>query len=508
MIALPKARFLALALCLAVAGGCMEQGSSSSKHLKPLSQATLKELSEKGMRKEDPLLVRIYKEENVLEVWKPTKGGRFAFFKSYDICKWSGDLGPKLKEGDRQAPEGFYTVTPAQMNPNSSYYLSFNLGFPNAYDRSHGRTGSHLMVHGACSSAGCYSMEDEQIAEIYALARDAFRGGQRDFQVQAYPFRMTPANMAKHAGNPNMPFWRRLKEGSDHFEVTGIPPKVDVCGRDYVFNASSADPRRRLEPTAACPALEVPETIKVAVASKQMRDETAYQVALAEIRLQEQQQANGQAVMLASLEEQGSADYEAATPAERALTRVAQSTPAQSTPAQASPAQGSPDQAPAVAFAAANSQDGDGGEAAAAQTGEPVALRTAGASGIPAVATAFSGVWGKLVDITGGLRVLSKEQPDAEPVSVEEAEADPMTTGSVPQDTPAPLPGSKPAGRSADAGDALPRLTPANAFAPIVHNDDPFAIFDLFATVGQVSIPADMVPAQAPVMPQADIGLR
>jgi murein L,D-transpeptidase YafK len=498
MIALPRARFIALALCLALAGGCMEQGSSSSKHLRPLSQATLKELSEKGMRKEDPILVRIYKEENVLEIWKPTKDGRFAHFKSYDICTWSGQLGPKIKEGDKQAPEGFYTVTPAQMNPNSNYYLSFNLGFPNEFDRAHGRTGSHLMVHGACSSAGCYAMEDEQIAEIYALARDSFRGGQREFQVQAFPFRMTPANMARHAGNPNMPFWRRLKEGSDHFEVTGIPPKVGVCGRDYVFNASPVDPGRRLDPTATCPALEVPDAIRVAVASKQMRDETAYQVALAEIRLQEQQMANGQAVMLASLEEQGSADYDAVTPAERASTRIAQASPAQVVAAQ--PA--------AVAFAATGAATAAEAEAAAPTGGEPVAVQPAGAAGLPSVATAFSGVWGKLVDITGGLRVLGKEQPDIEPVAVEEGDADPMTTGSVPGEVPAPLPGSRPADRSAAVDSGLPRLTPANAFAPIVHNDDPFAIFDLFATVGEVSVPADMVAARALPVPQAEIGRR
>ncbi|TCT05879.1 murein L,D-transpeptidase YafK [Tepidamorphus gemmatus] len=498
MMALPRARLLALALCVALAGGCMEQGSSSSKHLRPLSQATLKELSDKGMRKEDPILVRIYKEENVLEIWKPTRDGRFAHFKSYDICTWSGKLGPKIKEGDKQAPEGFYTVTPAQMNPNSNYYLSFNLGFPNEFDRAHGRTGSHLMVHGACSSAGCYAMEDEQIAEIYALARDSFRGGQREFQVQAFPFRMTPANMARHADNPNMPFWRRLKEGSDHFEVTGIPPKVGVCGRDYVFNASPLDPNRRLEPTAACPPLRIPEEIQVAVAAKQMRDETAYQVALAEIRLQQQQTANGQAVMLASLEEQGSADYDAVTPAERASTRIAEASPIRTLSASAETIAAQP---AAVASAATGAAT-----AAESEAVEPVAVQPTGAAGLPAVATAFSGVWGKLVDITGGLRVLGKEQPDPDPAAAETDNADPMTTGSVPGDAPASLPGNRPTGRSAAAETGLPRLIPASAFAPIVHDDDPFAIFDLFATVGAVSVPADMVPAD--VVPQGAVPVR
>ncbi|NNC27627.1 murein L,D-transpeptidase, partial [Salinisphaera sp. USBA-960] len=129
------------------------------------------------------------KEESALEVWKQTRTGKYQLLDEFEICKWSGKLGPKFKEGDRQAPEGFYEITPALMNPNSSYHLAFNLGYPNSYDRSHGRTGSHLMVHGACSSRGCYAMTDEQVQDIYALARDSFKGGQRSFQVQAFPFR-------------------------------------------------------------------------------------------------------------------------------------------------------------------------------------------------------------------------------------------------------------------------------------------------------------------------------
>ena len=122
------------------------------------------------------------------------------------------------------------------MNPNSAYYLSFDTGYPNAFDRDHGRTGSALMVHGTCSSRGCYAMTDEGIAEVYALARDAFGAGQRGFQFQAYPFRMTAQNLAKHRADPNMTFWRNLKEGSDNFEVTHREPKVAVCNGRYAFN--------------------------------------------------------------------------------------------------------------------------------------------------------------------------------------------------------------------------------------------------------------------------------
>ena len=160
--------------------------------------------------------------------------------KTYPICRWSGELGPKIKEGDRQAPEGFYNITPGQMNPNSQYYLSFDLGYPNTYDRSYGRTGSQLMVHGDCSSRGCYSMTDEQISEIYALGRDAFFGGQKSFQVQAYPFRMTAQNLARHRNNPNIAFWKMLKKGNDHFEVCSSSPRSTSAR-----SVTCSTPRRR-----------------------------------------------------------------------------------------------------------------------------------------------------------------------------------------------------------------------------------------------------------------------
>jgi len=222
------------------------------------------------MPKESPILVRIFKEEAELEVWKQDAAGRYALLKTYPICRWSGELGPKIKEGDRQAPEGFYTITPGQMNPNSNWYLSFNLGFPNAYDRANGRTGAFLMVHGDCSSAGCYAMTDEQMGEIYALGREAFFGGQKSFQVQAYPFRMTAANLARHRNNPAMPFWRMIKEGNDIFELTRQEPKVDVCEKRYVFAAESSG---RFDPKGRCPAYTVPDEIASAVSQKQQRDE-------------------------------------------------------------------------------------------------------------------------------------------------------------------------------------------------------------------------------------------
>ena len=238
--------------------------------MQPLSEAMLDELDIRKMAKESPVLIRIFKEESELELWKVDKSGRFALLRTYPICRWSGDLGPKIQEGDRQAPEGFYTITPDLMNPNSHYHLAINTGFPNAFDRANGRSGASLMIHGDCASVGCYAMTDEQITEIYSLAREAFFGGQRSLQIQVYPFRMTPLNMARHRNSPHLAFWKVLKEGYDHFEVTRKEPKVAVCDKHYVFDAQSSG---KFNPVDPCPAYKVPQQIASAVHNKQHRDE-------------------------------------------------------------------------------------------------------------------------------------------------------------------------------------------------------------------------------------------
>jgi murein L,D-transpeptidase YafK len=260
----------AIAGALLLAGCETDSNAPSIRSLQPLTAQMLGEIEQRNMGKESPILVRLYKEESELEVWKEDRTGRFALLKTYPVCRWSGELGPKVKEGDRQAPEGFYTITPSLMNPNSSYYLAINMGFPNAFDRANGRTGAFLMIHGDCSSRGCYAMTDEQIAEIYALARESFFGGQRAFQIQAYPFRMTALNMAKHRNSPHLAFWKMLKQGNDHFEVTRREPKVEVCDKRYVFNAES---NGKFNPAAACPAYKINEELVAAVAEKQQSDD-------------------------------------------------------------------------------------------------------------------------------------------------------------------------------------------------------------------------------------------
>ena len=260
--------FFAASTLLVLAGcqGGLDGLGVDGKAEAPIPTKLVNKMKAYGMRATSPIMMRVFKEENVLEVWKEKDTGRYGLLATYEICKWSGKFGPKFKEGDRQAPEGFYTVNKHQLNPNSKYHLSFNMGFPNAYDRSHGRTGSHLMIHGACSSAGCYSMTDAQVQVIYALARDALKGGQKKFQIQAFPFRMTPENLFKHRNNEHYAFWKMLKRGYDHFEITQVPPKVNVCNRSYVFNTTSS---QRYPSSAACPTMAMPQSLATAFTKRQ-----------------------------------------------------------------------------------------------------------------------------------------------------------------------------------------------------------------------------------------------
>ena len=185
-----------------------------------------------------PAFIRIFKEERVLEVWLQDKQGDFGLFKVYPVCTYGfRGLGPKQRQGDGRAPEGFYFVGPASLNPYSSYHLSFNLGYPNRYDRAHQRTGGALMVHGRCVSIGCYAMTDPFIEEIYTLVSAALQQGQPFFRVHIFPFKMTEANMARHKRSKWYPFWQNLQEGYDYFEQNNHrPPNVEVVGQRYAFS--------------------------------------------------------------------------------------------------------------------------------------------------------------------------------------------------------------------------------------------------------------------------------
>jgi murein L,D-transpeptidase YafK len=267
-------RLVLILVTMALAGCVSSVLDVDTKASQPIPASLVADMKRRSMKPSDPIVVRIFKQESELEIWKRDRSGKYALLKTYPMCRWSGKLGPKKRNGDRQAPEGFYTVSANMLNPRSKYYLSFDLGYPNRLEAALGYTGESLMVHGACSSSGCYAVTDDGVAEIYAVVREALNGGQRSFQVQAFPFRMTPQNMAKNRSDPNYAFWQNIKLGYDMFEVTRQPPQVGYCGSAYAFQSKPLQ-SFPTDPTAACPAPEL--TTDPLVASKQETDERTVQ---------------------------------------------------------------------------------------------------------------------------------------------------------------------------------------------------------------------------------------
>jgi murein L,D-transpeptidase YafK len=186
----------------------------------------------------DPAFIRIFKEERELELWlKPHGEKQYKLWKTWPIVAMSGKLGPKLQEGDQQAPEGFYAVTAKALNPQSDYHLSFNIGYPNEFDQAQGRTGSFIMVHGNNVSIGCFAMTDPVIEQIYLVVEAALNHGQASVPVHIFPFRMTAERMekAETEGGPWLAFWKNLRKGHDRFEAQHVPPLAKPDGELYAF---------------------------------------------------------------------------------------------------------------------------------------------------------------------------------------------------------------------------------------------------------------------------------
>jgi murein L,D-transpeptidase YafK len=220
--------WMAIALALLLLSGVSAEAQQGTPGVEP----DMKRNAVSGFRSGSPLLIRIFKEESQLELWMQT-GDRFELFATYPVCFWSGTLGPKFYEGDQQAPEGFYSIGLSQLVVVGKHARSLDIGFPNAFDRSLGRTGSHILLHGGCRSIGCFAMTDPVMDCIFALAEAALRNGQSNITVQIFPFRMTEANLLRHAATPWVAFWNNLKQVYDAFEATHVPPTLHTCRGAY-----------------------------------------------------------------------------------------------------------------------------------------------------------------------------------------------------------------------------------------------------------------------------------
>lgn len=186
-------------------------------------------LAPHAMRVGNPVFIRIIKEEHILELWgKPDKSETWLLIKRYPIAGMSGTLGPKQREGDYQAPEGFYEVTPAGLNPKSNYHLSFNIGYPNAYDRALGRTGSLIMVHGSNVSIGCFAITDAGIEEVYTMVAAALQHGQPSVPVQIHPFVPSIDRLAREEESEHFSFWKVMAKAWEYTERQRRPARAVV----------------------------------------------------------------------------------------------------------------------------------------------------------------------------------------------------------------------------------------------------------------------------------------
>jgi murein L,D-transpeptidase YafK len=192
-------------------------------------------LTAKGISTTDfEVFFRAFKKEQKFEIWAKNKGeNAFKLLKVYDFCASTGMLGPKRRSGDRQMPEGFYTID--AFNPTSNYYLSFRVSYPNASDKKFAdplNPGDNIFVHGSCITIGCIPVGDENIKEIYLLAARA-KGGEKEIPIHIFPNKMTDENYnalkSEFASNATLlEFWSWLKPGFDAFEKSNAVPTITV----------------------------------------------------------------------------------------------------------------------------------------------------------------------------------------------------------------------------------------------------------------------------------------
>ncbi len=230
--------FLVVLICttsLARAGNVIEPPAPQTAAEEALSPLEA-DLAANGFRLGAPAFIRILKADSSLEVWM-LKGARFELYRSFSVCKWSGELGPKLFEGDRQSPEGVYFITGGDLIVNARWHRAMNVGFPNPRDRALGLTGSGILIHGKCSSIGCFALTDEHVQDVYEIVEAALEAGQPRVPVHIYPFALTREKLAGVAGAEWSDFWKELKRGHDLFLRDGLPPRTYVCNGRYAFQS-------------------------------------------------------------------------------------------------------------------------------------------------------------------------------------------------------------------------------------------------------------------------------
>lgn len=188
------------------------------------------------------MLINAYKAEGKLEIWlKSYSDKQYKLFRTYDFCEHSGTLGPKVIEGDKQIPEGFYYIN--VFNPMSTFHLSLGVNYPNSVDLARTgkdrKPGNDIYIHGNCVTVGCIPLTDEKIKEVYVLAVEAKDNGQEKIPVNIYPFKMTDGNMKKYSAlfPTQLAFWKTLQPGYFAFEKNRNLADIKEVGGKYVIKS-------------------------------------------------------------------------------------------------------------------------------------------------------------------------------------------------------------------------------------------------------------------------------
>jgi len=202
-----------------------------------------------------PIFIRVYKQTSEMELWVQ-QGPRFVLYKTYGICRWSGGLGPKFYEGDRQSPEGLYRITAADLIVNQRWDRAMEINYPNTFDVLNGRSGSHILIHGKCGSIGCFAIQDKNVEDVYGAVRAALRNGQAYIPVLSLPFRFGKLTPSKEQTLQLNEFWTDLRRADLLFERDRLPPVAYICDGRYYFSDRRGDSHRHVVHMPGCKLLE------------------------------------------------------------------------------------------------------------------------------------------------------------------------------------------------------------------------------------------------------------
>ena len=215
------------------------------------------ELASKGLKLGSPVFLRVYKQSSKMELWI-AQGPRYALFKTYRICRWSGALGPKMFEGDRQSPEGLYHITSEDLIVNPRWHRAMNINYPNRFDVVNGRGGSGILIHGKCGSVGCFAIQDNNVEEVYNVVRAALHNGQVSIPVLALPFSFAKYAPAVEDTLKLNEFWSDLRRADILFNRDRVPPTAWVCDGRYYFADRRGDSHRHAVHLPGCKPLDKP----------------------------------------------------------------------------------------------------------------------------------------------------------------------------------------------------------------------------------------------------------